>query len=103
MQQYSKVYAQALYEIAAEDGQEQQLLDEITEVGRLMDETPELREVMTSPAFSNEERIDIINRSFMIWFISLFLTNVPIRYCSFRLRQDGLNVIIRGHLFLQEQ
>ena len=64
MQQYSKVYAQALYEIAAEDGQEQQLLDEITEVGRLMDETPELREVMTSPAFSNEERIDIINSVF---------------------------------------
>lgn len=60
----SRVYAQALFELAAEAGQDQAMADEIDELGDLLAAQPQLLPLLSTPAITAEQRRDIIDRIF---------------------------------------
>lgn len=64
MKLYQSAYAQALFEIAEEDGIEEQIFDELTETAAFAEQSPEFSELMSSPVFSAEERTDVIGAIF---------------------------------------
>ncbi len=64
MQLYQAAYAGALLEIAAEDGIEDSIYEQLKETAELAKQSPELSEVLSSPVFSEDERIDVITALF---------------------------------------
>ncbi|MDP2315167.1 MAG: ATP synthase F1 subunit delta [Pseudomonadota bacterium] len=55
-------YAKALLEIGREEGQVDRFGDDLQRFGRLLDGTPELRNVMSNPVFTHTERRAVLDR-----------------------------------------
>lgn len=61
MKDYSTAYAAAIFELSAEDGSTERIFEEMKELSAVVKQCPELSEVMTSPEFSRDERLDIVS------------------------------------------
>ncbi len=57
-------YADALWEIAAEEGQEEQMMVELGFVAQIFSEYPELVTLLSSPMLDRRERVGVVRRVF---------------------------------------
>ena len=64
MQSASKMYAAALLEIGREDGIARRIFDDLRDVGSIIQNSGDLRDLLVSPAFSAEEKIGVVNSLF---------------------------------------
>lgn len=55
-----KVYGEALFELAVEEGRDQELLKEVTAVRALLDENPEFARLMNNPAIPESEKETVL-------------------------------------------
>jgi F-type H+-transporting ATPase subunit delta len=53
-------YATALFELARDAGQVDQVENDLGAVSRMLDESPDLRRLVSSPAFTSEQQIDAL-------------------------------------------
>jgi F-type H+-transporting ATPase subunit delta len=61
-QAVARIYARAILDLAAAEGQEEQLLDELQELGRLIADDPELATFLGSPLVSQEARAEVLEK-----------------------------------------
>lgn len=59
-----KIYAQALLEIAAEDGSAKELDEELNAVSEIFSANPELTEVLSAPTVTENEKLELIRTVF---------------------------------------
>ncbi len=60
MTEIAKEYAEALFLLACEEGEEEEIMTALEEVNALFGENPELRELFSSPAIPQKERLEAI-------------------------------------------
>ena len=60
----SKVYGEALFQIAAEEGRIDQIMEEIAAVRKALEENPELTALMEHPKIIREEKVRLIEDCF---------------------------------------
>jgi len=60
----SQVYAQALLEMAEQNGELQSLADEVEELGQLLKSQPQLKRLLATPTIGHEQRRGVIERVF---------------------------------------
>lgn len=58
----ARIYARAILDLAAAEGQEDQLLDELQELGRLIADDPELATFLGSPLVGQEARAEVLEK-----------------------------------------
>ena len=58
------VYGRSLYELAAEESLEKQILDELDGICRLFDENPQYAKLLSEPSISKKERCALIEETF---------------------------------------
>ena len=63
MTKYAKVYADALYDLAAEEGLGEEILKDLSLVCSCLREMPEYRKLLMTPAIPKEERIGLIEEA----------------------------------------
>ena len=63
MTKYAKTYAGALYDLAAEEGREDEILNDIALACDVLRKEPEYRRLLSSPAISKEERKSLLRES----------------------------------------
>lgn len=63
MTELSKDYAEALYALAAEQGQEKTYLDALDFIGGIMADQPEYAELLTAPAIPRDERTGLLEQA----------------------------------------
>lgn len=59
-----KVYGEALFEMAAEEGKELALMEEAETLLEILKENPELSKVMLHPEIPREEKLQLIEKIF---------------------------------------
>ena len=64
MSQIATSYAQALYELAADEKLEEQILQQLTVLQEAFAQEPEFITLLRAPNLSKQERCDILDRSF---------------------------------------
>lgn len=57
-------YGDALFQIAVESSKCSQMLDEVTQLQKILEANPELKNLMANPRFSKEEHLQIIENIF---------------------------------------
>ena len=89
MLQIDKEYAAALFELALEEGKEQEFLKELSEIKNILDENSEYLEFLGSPAISLAQRLEAIDEAFsescseyIVSFLKLLCENGRIRVLS---------------------
>lgn len=60
----SKTYGGALFELAVEEGKEEEFLSEITEIIKLLDENPDFNSLMNHPKILKEEKLEVLENVF---------------------------------------
>ncbi|MBQ9783480.1 MAG: ATP synthase F1 subunit delta [Clostridia bacterium] len=65
MTEISKEYAEALFSLACEEGEEQEVLSALESTQRAFEKNPELMELLSSPGISLSERVDTIEQIFL--------------------------------------
>ena len=60
----ARVYARAMLDLAAAQGQEDELLAELQELGRAIENDPELATFLASPLVSSEARAEVLEKVF---------------------------------------
>ena len=60
----SKTYGEALFELAVEEGKEDEFLAEITELKKLLSENPDFSKLMNHPKILKEEKLEVIENVF---------------------------------------
>ena len=59
-----KVYAEALYELAAETGEKERLFDELMGLAKVFSDNPGLCDVLQAPTVTNEEKYTMLKNIF---------------------------------------
>lgn len=60
----SKTYGEALFELAVEEGKEEELYEEIQELKKILDENPDYKRLMNHPKILKEEKLQILEETF---------------------------------------
>lgn len=60
----AKTYGNALFELAREEGTEQQLLEEVNILGQILEEHPDFEKLMCHPEIPGEEKVRIMENVF---------------------------------------
>ena len=60
----SKTYGEALFELAVEEGHEEELLQEITQLKVLLAENPDFGKLMNHPKILKEEKLTVLKKVF---------------------------------------
>lgn len=60
----SKTYGEALFELAVEEGKEDEFLLEITKLKELLSENPDFSKLMNHPKILKEEKLDVVDTVF---------------------------------------
>ena len=64
MTRVGSVYAQALYDLAKEEGLGKKILEEMKVLGEAFDQNPDYLRLLSTPNLSKDERISILDESF---------------------------------------
>ena len=64
MTRVGSVYAQALYDLAKEEGLGKKILEEMKILGEAFDQNPDYLRLLSTPNLSKDERISILDESF---------------------------------------
>ena len=108
MNRSSKNYADALFEVANEDGVDGIILNEFSDVRKLFDENPDYVKLIYAPNIPKEERTALLDEAFsgrihpfLLSFLKLLCENGHIfeyRYCETRYRTyyNTIHGIIAG-------
>jgi len=77
----SKTYGEALFELAVEEGKEDELLDEITQLKKIFIEEPDFSKLMNHPKILKEDKLKVVENVFkgrvsdeLLGFIHLVVT-----------------------------
>lgn len=60
----SKTYGEALFELAVEEGKEEELLGEIMTLKEILSDNPDFARLMNHPKVLKEEKLEVLNRVF---------------------------------------
>ena len=60
----SKTYGEALFELAVEEGKEDELLNEVETLIKIIDENPEFTKLMNHPKILKEEKLSVLENVF---------------------------------------
>jgi len=60
----SKTYGEALFELAVEEGKEDQFLEEVTVLQKLLAENPDFEKLMNHPKILKEEKLSVLENVF---------------------------------------
>lgn len=60
----SKTYGEALFELAAEEGREDEFLEEIMALKEILKRNPEFNKLMNHPKILKEEKLEVLNNVF---------------------------------------
>lgn len=60
----SKTYGEALFELAVEEGREEELLAEIQQLKELLSENPDFGRLMNHPKILKEEKLEVLEKVF---------------------------------------
>lgn len=60
----SKTYGEALFELAVEEGKEDEFLEEIEGLRRILNENPDFGKLMNHPKILKEEKLEVLNKVF---------------------------------------
>lgn len=60
----SKTYGEALFELAVEEGKEDEFLSEILQLKALLSENPDFGKLMNHPKILKEEKLDVLKKVF---------------------------------------
>ncbi len=98
MNRASKNYADALFEVANEEGVDGQILEELSDVRKLLDEYPDYVKLIYAPNIPKEERTAALDEAFsgrihpyLLSFLKLLCENgqfYEYAYCASRYRTD---------------
>ena len=64
MTEVAKTYGDALYDLAAEEKLDQQLMEEVAVMAQAFKENPEFVTLLSTPALKKEERLSVLDQSF---------------------------------------
>ncbi len=64
MTEVAKTYGDALYDLAAEENCSKELLEEVAVLSTALNENPDFVKLLSTPAFSKEERLSVLGNSF---------------------------------------
>lgn len=77
----SKTYGEALFELAVEEGKEDEFLSQITEISKILKENPDFSKLMNHPKILKEEKLEVIDNVFkgrvseeLVGFLRLVVT-----------------------------
>lgn len=77
----SKTYGEALFELAVEEGKEDEFLSEITEISKILKENPDFSKLMNHPKILKEEKLKVLEEVFkgrisdeLVGFLHLVVT-----------------------------
>lgn len=60
----SKIYGEALFELAVEEGKEDEFLAEVVELKEILDENPDFGKLMNHPKILKEDKLEVLNNVF---------------------------------------
>lgn len=60
----SKTYGEALFELAVEEGREDEFLNEITEIQNILSQNPDFARLMVHPKILKEEKLEVLKDVF---------------------------------------
>lgn len=64
MTEVAKTYGDALYDLAAEEKLDQQLMEEVAVMAQALNENPEFVTLLSTPALKKDERLSVLDQSF---------------------------------------
>ena len=74
-------YGEALFELAVEEGKEDEFLDEITQLKELLDQNPDFGKLMNHPKILKENKLEVLEKVFkgrisdeLLGFLHLIIT-----------------------------
>ena len=106
MTEIAKMYGGSLYDLAAEEGLEARLLQDVEEAARILTASPEYLRLLSTPSIPKRERCDLLDKAFrgqihlyVLNFLKILCENGTIRQFSgcaqeFRRRYNEDNGIL---------
>ena len=64
MMRAAELYGESLYDLAAEEKQEQDILTEMQDIGTLLRENPKYAALLSEPSIPKEKRLELLNQAF---------------------------------------
>ena len=64
MTEIARMYGGSLYDLAAEEGLETRILDELDEAAKLIRDAPEYLRLLSTPSIPKKERCDLQDEAF---------------------------------------
>ena len=64
MMRAAELYGESLYDLAAEEKQEQDILTEMQDIGTLLRENPKYAALLSEPSIPKEKRLELLDQAF---------------------------------------